>query len=240
MTTRWLARPLSLLLAVVMALMLVVAADVAAPTPADAATPAQTAVAYARAQLGDPYRWGAEGPNAFDCSGLTWAAYRHAGVSIPRVSRDQYRATARVSRSNLAPGDLVFMGSGGYVTHVGIYEGSGNIIEASSSRGRVTRFTVSQRASIILGYGRVRGSGAATSTSSSTCFTHSALLRYGSRGAAVSEWQRVANRLGASLAVDGVFGPRTLKATKAIQSKLGVGVDGVVGPITRAAACRRL
>jgi uncharacterized membrane protein len=238
MTTRWLARPLSLLLAVVMALMLVVAADVAAPTPADAATPAQSAVAYARAQLGDRYCWGGTGPSCFDCSGLTWRAYRQAGISIPRVSRDQYRATTRLSRSQLAPGDLVFMGRSGYVTHVGIYEGSGNIIEASSSRGRVTRFTVSQRASIIVGYGRVRGSGAVSSSSS--CFTHNTLLRYGSRGAAVSEWQRVANRLGANLAVDGVFGPRTLKATKAIQSKLGVRADGVVGPITRAAACRRL
>jgi cell wall-associated NlpC family hydrolase len=66
------------------------------------------ALAYARAQLGDPYRFASAGPDAFDCSGLTSAAWKSVGVSLPRSSRSQYGAGSPVSRSNLQPGDLVF------------------------------------------------------------------------------------------------------------------------------------
>jgi cell wall-associated NlpC family hydrolase len=68
-------------------------------------------VAVALAQLGSPYVWGAEGPSAFDCSGLTSSAYAAAGVTIPRVSRTQYAAYAGlrpVDPCHLVPGDLVF------------------------------------------------------------------------------------------------------------------------------------
>ena len=67
---------------------------------------AARAVAYALAQRGKPYRWGAEGPLAFDCSGLTWAAWRAAGVTIPRTAAGQLAGLPRV-RGRLQPGDLL-------------------------------------------------------------------------------------------------------------------------------------
>jgi cell wall-associated NlpC family hydrolase len=75
-------------------------------------------------QKGDPYRWGATGPDAFDCSGLMYFAFQRAfGRTIPRVANDQKRASKRIwHRSNLRPGDLVFkVDSGGYAYHVGVY-----------------------------------------------------------------------------------------------------------------------
>ncbi|MFF4486962.1 NlpC/P60 family protein [Streptomyces sp. NPDC001544] len=109
------------------------------PTPAEHAsrpTPhtraansrAAAAVAYAYQKLGSPYVWGATGPNAFDCSGLAQAAYRSAGISLPRTTYAQINAGRRVSRSELAPGDLVFFYSG--ISHVGIYVGNGQMIHA--------------------------------------------------------------------------------------------------------------
>lgn len=89
---------------------------------------AAAAVAYAYQKLGSPYVWGATGPNAFDCSGLTQAAYRAAGVSLPRTTYAQIDAGRRVSRSELLPGDLVFFYSG--ISHVGIYVGKGQMIHA--------------------------------------------------------------------------------------------------------------
>ncbi|MFD5543993.1 NlpC/P60 family protein [Streptomyces sp. NPDC127079] len=103
---------------------------VAAPG-AHAAAPdsrAAAAVAYAYSKLGSPYVWGATGPDAFDCSGLAQAAYRSAGVSIPRTTYAQINAGHRVSRSELQPGDLVFFYSG--ISHVGIYIGNGQMIHA--------------------------------------------------------------------------------------------------------------
>ncbi|WP_394814922.1 C40 family peptidase [Streptomyces millisiae] len=90
---------------------------------------AAAAVAFAYAQLGKPYGWGATGPDAFDCSGLTQAAWRAAGVSLPRTSYSQADAGTRVSRDALRPGDLVFYYSG--LSHVGMYVGEGQIIHAS-------------------------------------------------------------------------------------------------------------
>ncbi|MET8448458.1 NlpC/P60 family protein [Streptomyces sp. NPDC005209] len=89
---------------------------------------AAAAVAYAYQKLGSPYVWGATGPNAFDCSGLVQAAYRSAGVSLPRTTYAQINAGHRVSRSELRPGDLVFFYSG--ISHVGLYIGNGQMIHA--------------------------------------------------------------------------------------------------------------
>ncbi|MFF8725455.1 NlpC/P60 family protein [Streptomyces sp. NPDC015171] len=99
------------------------AGSVPAPTGRAAA-----AVAYAYGKLGSPYVWGATGPNAFDCSGLAQAAYRSAGISLPRTTYAQINAGRRVSRSELQPGDLVFFYSG--ISHVGIYVGNGQMIHA--------------------------------------------------------------------------------------------------------------
>jgi cell wall-associated NlpC family hydrolase len=79
----------------------------------------------ARAQQGDPYRYGAAGPDAFDCSGLVYYSYRRAGFrNIPRTSSQQARHAHRIPRSHLRRGDFVYFHSGGSVYHVGIYAGS--------------------------------------------------------------------------------------------------------------------
>ncbi|THC53200.1 C40 family peptidase [Streptomyces sp. A1499] len=89
---------------------------------------AAAAVSYAYKAIGSPYVWGATGPSAFDCSGLIQAAYRAAGVSLPRTTYAQIAAGERVPRSALRPGDLVFFYSG--ISHVGIYVGDGQMIHA--------------------------------------------------------------------------------------------------------------
>ncbi|MFC7221178.1 NlpC/P60 family protein [Streptomyces polyrhachis] len=100
----------------------------AAPSAPAASSPAATAVSYAMAQIGKPYVWGATGPSAFDCSGLTQAAWEAAGVALPRTTFTQINAGQRVSRSQLVPGDLVFFYSS--VSHVGMYIGNGQMVHA--------------------------------------------------------------------------------------------------------------
>ncbi|MEU7413235.1 NlpC/P60 family protein [Streptomyces sp. NPDC042638] len=103
---------------------------------------AAAAVAYAYSKLGSPYVWGATGPNAFDCSGLAQAAYRAAGISLPRTTYAQINAGRRVSRSELRPGDLVFFYSG--ISHVGIYVGGGQMIHAPNPSAPVRLAPVDQ------------------------------------------------------------------------------------------------
>ncbi|WP_086767409.1 C40 family peptidase [Streptomyces bobili] len=103
------------------------------PSPSPAtdssyATKAEKALAFARAQIGKPYVWGATGPDSYDCSGLTQAAWKAAGVTLPRVTYDQVNAGTTVSLSSAQPGDLVFFYAD--VTHVGIYIGNGMMIHA--------------------------------------------------------------------------------------------------------------
>ncbi|MFE0101179.1 transglycosylase family protein [Streptomyces sp. NPDC059009] len=89
---------------------------------------AARAVAYALAQLGKPYVYGATGPHSYDCSGLTLAAWRAAGVRIPRTSQAQLASLRHVSPSAVRPGDIVVYRGGG---HVALYVGGGRVIEAS-------------------------------------------------------------------------------------------------------------
>jgi cell wall-associated NlpC family hydrolase len=86
------------------------------------------AVAYAKAQVGKSYVYGAAGPDAFDCSGLTMMAWQQAGVSLPHNSGAQYAAGQKISESELKPGDLVFYYSP--ISHVGIYIGNGQVANA--------------------------------------------------------------------------------------------------------------
>lgn len=86
------------------------------------------AVAFAFGQLGKPYRWGADGPDAYDCSGLTSAAWARAGVRLPHSARSQWGAVAHVGRGQLRPGDLVFYYGG--ISHVALYIGGGRMIHA--------------------------------------------------------------------------------------------------------------
>jgi peptidoglycan DL-endopeptidase CwlO len=85
------------------------------------------AVAFAYAQLGKPYQWGATGPGSYDCSGLAQAAWSAAGVSIPRTTYAQWAALPHISTSALEPGDLLYFDG---VGHVAIYVGGGDIIDA--------------------------------------------------------------------------------------------------------------
>lgn len=103
---------------------------------------AAAAVSYAYKALGSPYVWGATGPNAFDCSGLTQAAYRSAGVSLPRTTYAQIGAGERVPRSALRPGDLLFFYSG--ISHVGIYVGNGQMIHAPNPSAPVRLAPIDQ------------------------------------------------------------------------------------------------
>jgi peptidoglycan DL-endopeptidase CwlO len=91
---------------------------------------AARAVAFALRQRGKPYRWGAEGPGAFDCSGLTWAAWRAAGVTIPRTAAGQLAALPRI-RGRLQPGDLlIYPSRGPSRRHVAMVVGRGRMVEA--------------------------------------------------------------------------------------------------------------
>ena len=119
-------------------------AGAAAPSGA-----AGRAAAFARSQLGKPYVWGASGPSSYDCSGLMMAAYRRAGVWLPRVSRAQWHAGSRVGLGDLAPGDLVFfaynLGNPGSIHHVGMYVGGGAMVEAPYSGARVRIASIGRR-----------------------------------------------------------------------------------------------
>jgi cell wall-associated NlpC family hydrolase len=92
----------------------------------------------AKQQLGRPYRYGGLGRKGFDCSGLVHYAHRAAGVRVPRMTRQQYRAARRVALEDLHPGDLLFFRLSGFkVSHVGIYTGGGRFVHAPSSGKRV-------------------------------------------------------------------------------------------------------
>jgi cell wall-associated NlpC family hydrolase len=104
------------------------------PAPSSVVAPsgaAQKAVDTALAHVGDPYVWGAAGPHAFDCSGLTQYSYSAAGVSLPHSAASQSRMGTPVSRDQLQPGDLVFFYSP--VSHVGMYIGNGQMVHASTA-----------------------------------------------------------------------------------------------------------
>jgi peptidoglycan DL-endopeptidase CwlO len=97
---------------------------------------AGAAVQYALAQVGDAYVYGAAGPSAFDCSGLTMMAWGQAGVGLPHSSTAQMSSGTPVSQSQLQPGDLVFYYSP--VSHVGMYIGNGQIVHAANPSSGVT------------------------------------------------------------------------------------------------------
>ncbi|MFF4576575.1 C40 family peptidase, partial [Streptomyces sp. NPDC001410] len=92
----------------------------------------KTLIAFARAQIGDAYVLGATGPNSWDCSSLLQAAFKQAGISLPRVSRDQSTAGTPVSLNNLQPGDILYWGSAGSAYHVALYVGDGKFVGAEN------------------------------------------------------------------------------------------------------------
>ncbi|SDN67745.1 NlpC/P60 family protein [Streptomyces sp. cf386] len=93
------------------------------------------AVRYAKKQLGKPYKWGAEGPKSYDCSGLTSEAWAHAGTPIPRTSQEQWARLDRIPLTELRPGDLVVYFPD--ATHVAMYLGKGKVVQAPRTGERI-------------------------------------------------------------------------------------------------------
>lgn len=87
---------------------------------------ADKAISFALAQVGKPYRWGAIGPDAYDCSGLIQTSYKHAGLKLTRTTYTMIHQGQGVSRAQLQPGDLIFPNPG----HVQLYIGNGKVVEA--------------------------------------------------------------------------------------------------------------
>ncbi|MFE0256546.1 C40 family peptidase [Streptomyces sp. NPDC059010] len=120
---------------------------------AEAATPASKALQVAASKKGSPYRWGATGPNRFDCSGLTLYSYKKAGKKLPRTAAQQYNKTRHISAGNRKAGDLVFFHSGSNVYHVGIYAGKGKLWHSPKSGDVVKLQKIWTRS---VWYGRVK------------------------------------------------------------------------------------
>jgi len=95
--------------------------------------PAVQAVELATGLIGTPYRWGGATPAGFDCSGLVYYTFSRAGVPVPRTSQEQFRAATPVPVGQVSPGDLVFFGQRGRISHVGIYIGDQRFIHAPES-----------------------------------------------------------------------------------------------------------
>lgn len=111
-----------------------------APSSSSATGSSATLVSFLKAQLGKAYVLGATGSSAYDCSGLTQAAFKQVGIDLPRVSQDQSTAGKQVGLDNLQVGDILYWGSAGSAYHVGVYVGGGKFIGAqNSSTGIVER-----------------------------------------------------------------------------------------------------
>ena len=111
-------------------------------TRASASSVGAAAVAEAARHRGKPYVYGADGPNSFDCSGFTKYVYGRVGVSLPHNAAAQYSSVRHVSKGERRLGDLIFMRSGGRISHVGIYAGSNTFWVARHSGTTITRQTI--------------------------------------------------------------------------------------------------
>ena len=127
-------------------LVVLLAAGTFAPAPQAGAaglSRVERATRTALAQIGDPYRYGAAGPRAFDCSGLVYYSFRRAGLDVPRTSAQQGARARHIRKSRLHRGDLMFFTSGRRVYHVAIFlrwvHGRAQMLHAPGSGKRVTR-----------------------------------------------------------------------------------------------------
>ncbi|GAA1703828.1 C40 family peptidase [Fodinicola feengrottensis] len=107
---------------------------------------ARIALTYAYAHMGSPYQWAADGPDSFDCSGLTLASWRAAGVSMPHSASGQYNAFPHVALSDLRPGDLVY-----YPHHIAIYAGDGYVVHAPQAGDVVRRVPMARAGGGVIG-----------------------------------------------------------------------------------------
>lgn len=208
----------------------VAAGGLLSAAPASAATSGSVALQTAAAQAGDPYAYGAAGPDAFDCSGLVQYSFRAAGISLPRTAQDQYNATTHISQSSRVPGDIIFFyDSSGRIYHDGIYAGNNAIWVAPKPGDHVKLESIWTSAYRV---GRVGGGySPAPATVRVTPASYRAsglpMLAYGSRGHSVAVVQRDLH-----ISADGIFGPQTRGAVIAFQRAHGLLIDGIVGPQT--------
>ena len=110
-----------------------------APAPKTSSSKGAAVVAEAARHKGKPYVYGADGPNSFDCSGFVQYVYGRLGINVPRTSSSQAAAARTVSKSDRQLGDLIIFRTGGSVTHVGIYAGSGTMWVARRTGTTITR-----------------------------------------------------------------------------------------------------
>lgn len=108
------------------------------PAKSAEASPQHRAVVIAERMVGVPYRYGGTTPKGFDCSGLVYYSYSHAGYRIARDSRGQYAQTLDIDPRDLRPGDLLFFNIDGKNGHVAIYVGNDRFIHSPSSGKRVS------------------------------------------------------------------------------------------------------
>jgi cell wall-associated NlpC family hydrolase len=129
------------------------------PDPAPTIGAVEAAITFAEAQLGKPYVWGGNGPRGYDCSGLVQQAFFRAGIHLPRVSAEQYRAVRPITAGELRRGDLLFWSTSSRssgIHHVAIYLGGGRYIEAPRP-GKDVRISVLSTGYYPTHFGRVAG-----------------------------------------------------------------------------------
>ncbi|EUJ24238.1 NLP/P60 domain-containing protein [Listeria cornellensis FSL F6-0969] len=106
--------------------------------------------------LGKKYKWGATGPTSFDCSGYTSYVFKKSiNKAIPRTAKQQYNASTKIKANQLKAGDLVFFNYGSGIAHVGIYVGSGKMINAQNNGVKYDNISSGYWKRYIAGYGRV-------------------------------------------------------------------------------------
>jgi uncharacterized protein YycO len=178
---------------------------------------------FGKHQVGKPYVWGGTGPKGYDCSGLQMASYLHAGISIPRTAAEQYAgAGTRLPLNDAQQGDLVFYASDvtkpTTVFHVAMYIGGGKVLDSPQTGERVRTVPLWTTDLLPLVVRPVA--------------TLALPVKLGASGWTVTQLQQDLDRRGASLAVDGGFGPATEVAVRAWQTTHHLTVNGVVGVAT--------
>lgn len=175
------------------------------------------ALKFATAQTGKPYKWGGVGPASYDCSGLVQTSYRNAGLTLPRVAADQYGFGTSVPLDKVQQGDLLFYAidvtKPATIYHVVIYAGSGKIVDAPYTGAYVGTRPLWTKDLLPVAW---RPSGSLVLPA-----------KPGATGWTVSQLQQALDRDGATLTVDGGYGPATTAAVKAWQGAKHLPVTGV-------------
>lgn len=123
--------------AVIAAALAATVGGIAVAPQASAATSLESrALSVAKSKQGSPYQYGAAGPSKFDCSGLTYYSYKSVGKTLSRTAQAQFNHVHHIYYSQMKPGDLVFFGGVKSISHVGIYVGSGKIVNANTGSYR--------------------------------------------------------------------------------------------------------